>query len=103
LLVVDHLHEGVPENIGIAAARFRVSPAHDEYGQFIRIKTFRHQANGSDLLRVLYRWVQRQNGDVVILKIIRETWYLLIGRQQKKWSDRDLQATYHHSLGEFWF
>jgi hypothetical protein len=55
LLVVDHLHEGVPENIGIAAARFRVSPAHDEYGQFIRIKTFRHQANGSDLLRVLYR------------------------------------------------
>jgi hypothetical protein len=29
LLVVDNGQGGVSENVGIAAARFRVSPAHD--------------------------------------------------------------------------
>lgn len=54
LLVVDNIHGGVPEDIGIAAAGFRVSPAHDGHGQVISIKTIRHQANGSDVLRVFH-------------------------------------------------
>lgn len=58
----------VSQVIRIISFIFRVAPSHgNHFLIFIVLETFWHQTNGRNVVRVFHGWIQRQNGDVVIL------------------------------------